>query len=179
MTGGKVVLVRKADVVSREHARLFLGYQPRAHKFYAYDASLHRQRVFWLGRLAGQEVTCHDQEVEHASRTEAIADAKAFLAHMKELVAKPAGARQIMILPSVDGDDHTMAILTPEGMHPTAALDLADQILTSLEEADQKSRFVPGPVDEWTTDTLLEALEAKGFQQLDYFNGPTWDRNGA
>ncbi len=86
--------------------------------------------------------------------------------------------REIMILPSRDGEMYQAAILTPLGMDYRAAHKIAQEVLENLEEADRKAGRDHNDAG-WTLSTLLSELERKGFMKLESFNGPTWDRRGA
>lgn len=78
--------------------------------------------------------------------------------------------RQIMVLPSVDGEEHQGAVLTPAGMPQSEAFGIAMDLINRLHDADAAN-----PDHDFNWNDLISALEVKGFMALPNFAGPTWD----
>lgn len=87
-----------------------------------------------------------------------------------QAATEPAAGRQIMVLPSVDGEEYAGAVLTPAGLTQDEAIDIARAELARLYEADATI-----PDHDFMFGDLIAALEAKGFKALPTIIGPIWD----
>ncbi len=74
-----------------ERARTYLKGRPGAKQYSTFHPETRTFTDWWCGRLAGRNVTCDDTTKgipHHETRDAAVADARAFLAHCRKVVAE-------------------------------------------------------------------------------------------
>ena len=81
----------KHDPEMVKRARVYLKGRPGAKQFSTFNPGTRTFTEWWGGRLAGRNVTCGDTSEgipHHETREAAVEDARAFLAHCREVVAE-------------------------------------------------------------------------------------------
>lgn len=73
---------------------------------------------------------------------------------------------KVMLLPSVDGDEWTQAVIPPAGISDDAAVALFVRV------ADEVKLTKP---NEWNYTDLEVALTKVGFTACEVIHGPWWD----